>query len=268
MSMPLPPACPDGQLYTVARGDTLFLLAQRFGTTVEALRAANPQITNPNVLVIGQRICIPRVAPPAPPPPRPLPAPPACPGGTIHTVAPGETMASIARRYGMSLSQLIAANPQVTDPNVLAIGQRLCIPGRVERPIELPPPPACPGGRIHTVATGESLWSISRRYGLTLAQLLQANPQIREDTTLFPGQQLCIPIPGPVTPPGVPPACPGGTIAVVGPGDTMTSIARRFGVTVEELIRANPQVADPDVLVPGQQLCVPLGLIPGPGHLT
>ncbi|HHV56048.1 MAG TPA: LysM peptidoglycan-binding domain-containing protein [Firmicutes bacterium] len=81
---PPPPPCPGGRIITVRPGDTLFLLARRYGTTVAALRAANPQITDPNRIQVGQRLCIPGVvtppppAPPAPPPPAP-PRPPGAP---------------------------------------------------------------------------------------------------------------------------------------------------------------------------------------------
>ncbi|MGI6066439.1 MAG: LysM peptidoglycan-binding domain-containing protein [Bacillota bacterium] len=53
----------DGQLYIVRAGDTLFNLSRRFGVTVEAILARNPQIINPDIIYIGQVICIPPVAP-------------------------------------------------------------------------------------------------------------------------------------------------------------------------------------------------------------
>ncbi|HQD40636.1 MAG TPA: LysM domain-containing protein, partial [Bacillota bacterium] len=56
---PAPPMCPGGTLYTIRPGDTIFALAQRFGTTVQAIIAANPGI-DPLNLQIGQVICIPR----------------------------------------------------------------------------------------------------------------------------------------------------------------------------------------------------------------
>ncbi|NLW21797.1 MAG: LysM peptidoglycan-binding domain-containing protein, partial [Tissierellia bacterium] len=55
---PTPP-CPNGFLYTIRPGDTLFLLSQRFNVSVQAIIAANPGI-DPNNLQIGQVICIPR----------------------------------------------------------------------------------------------------------------------------------------------------------------------------------------------------------------
>ncbi|MDD2202205.1 MAG: LysM domain-containing protein [Firmicutes bacterium] len=42
-------------------------------------------------------------------------------------------------------------------------------------------------------------------------------------------------------------------------GDTLTSIGRRYGVTVKQLIEANPQISSPNDLVVGQNICVPRG---------
>lgn len=65
--IPPPPKKCSGQLYTVQRGDSLFLIGRRFGVTVAQLQAANPQIKNPNIIFIGQVICIPKpAAPPKP----------------------------------------------------------------------------------------------------------------------------------------------------------------------------------------------------------
>lgn len=48
-----------GRLYTVQAGETLYLISRRFGVTVQQIREANPQILNPNLIFIGQVICIP-----------------------------------------------------------------------------------------------------------------------------------------------------------------------------------------------------------------
>ncbi len=62
--VPPPPNNCSGQLYTVRAGDTLFLISLRFGVTVEAIRNANPQITDPDIIFIDQVICVPPVAQP------------------------------------------------------------------------------------------------------------------------------------------------------------------------------------------------------------
>lgn len=264
MSMPLQPACPGGQLHTVARGDTLFLLAQRYHTTVAALRVANPQLTNPNVLVIGQQLCIPGEMPSVPPSQAPLPEPPACPEGIIHVVAAGETLFTIANRYGQSLTRVIAANPQLASPDVVVPRQKICIPvSAAGFPPVPPPPPACAGGTIVTVRQGETMGGIARRFGVGLQAMIAANPQVSDPNLLAVGQQLCVP--GRVTPPGppvppTPPACPEGTLYTVKPGDTIFALARRSGLEPQQIIRANPQLVNPNVLQPGEVLCLPAHL--------
>lgn len=66
--VPSPPQQCDGQLYTVRQSDTLFRIGQRFGVSVQQILSANPQITNPNIIFVGQRICIPDGTAPPPQP--------------------------------------------------------------------------------------------------------------------------------------------------------------------------------------------------------
>jgi spore coat assembly protein SafA len=61
-NIPPPEAC-TGFIYTVQRGDTLFLIAQRFGISLDSIIAANPQIANPNNIFPGQQICVPAIIP-------------------------------------------------------------------------------------------------------------------------------------------------------------------------------------------------------------
>jgi spore coat assembly protein SafA len=61
---PPPPAACSGFIYTVVSGDTMFFIAQRFGVSLNALIAANPQISDPNMIFPGQQICVPSGAPP------------------------------------------------------------------------------------------------------------------------------------------------------------------------------------------------------------
>lgn len=129
-----------------------------------------------------------------------FPPAPDCPGGTVYTVRPGDTMFRISNSFGISLQSLIIANPQVTNPNILFPGQQLCIPAEVTPP---PPQPFCTNGIIYTIQRGDSLFTIARRYNLTVQQMIQANPQISDPNVVEVGQRICIPIPVPPLPEGV-----------------------------------------------------------------
>jgi LysM repeat protein len=226
--------CPTGTTaYIIQPGDNFFRLAQRYGTTVAAIVAANPGV-NPNRLMIGQRICIPMA-----------PEVPVCPPGTVlYIVRAGDTLYSLAIRFGTTVAAIIAANPIIGQfPDILRVGQRLCIPTQ-------PQFPACPEGNFYTIRAGDTLFAIARTFNVSLDDLLEANPGV-DPTRLRVGQVICIPL---ATPPV---ECPSGsTTYIVVAGDTFTSIARRFNVTVAALIAANPGV-NPNALLIGQRICIP-----------
>lgn len=118
-----------------------------------------------------------------------------------------------------------------------------------------PPAPSRP--ETHTMAPGETLWALARRYGLSVQDLMRANG-IRDVSGLSVGRTLRIP-----PQPGVPAAAadlPGARVQAptrhrVEAGDTFFRIARRYGVTVDELIRANPS-ASATHLTPGMELTI------------
>jgi LysM repeat protein len=117
-----------GQAYQVQQGDTLYRIAQQFGTTVDHLVALNG-IANPNVLYVGQMLVISPAsaasstgATPATSVPSPAPT------TSTHTVARGETLYLIALRYGTTI-QTIALLNGLTNPNLIFPGQALLIPG-------------------------------------------------------------------------------------------------------------------------------------------
>ncbi|BCV21414.1 SafA/ExsA family spore coat assembly protein [Moorella sp. Hama-1] len=172
------PACPNGFLYTVKSGDTMYFIAQRFGVHLNDLIAANPQIPDPNLIYPGQVICIPV---------KPSPGP--CPGGFLYAVQSGDTMYFIAQRFGVSLEALIAANPQVTNPNLIYPGQVLCVP----KTAPPPPPVPCPGGFHYTVQPGDTMYTIAQKFNVSLAALMAANPQVKDPSLIYPGQVICIP---------------------------------------------------------------------------
>lgn len=132
-----------------------------------------------------------------------------------HFVQPGENLFRISLRYGVSMASIQAANPIITNPNLIFAGTTLLIPtGGGQPPVIDPTAPPPPGETvIHVVQRGEYLNLIARRYGTTVSAIAQAN-NIVNVNLIFPGQRLVIPTggvvpptppPGPTTPPPDPP---------------------------------------------------------------
>lgn len=192
-------------IHVVRPGQTLSGIAAAYGVTVQALMQAN-NIWNPNHIFVGQKLCIPGGSPP--------------PGGSgcvaQHTVRYGETLASIARMYGVSVWSLMQAN-NISDPNRIFAGQRLCIPGGWMPP---PPPPEPPSGCFswHVVRPGQTLSQIAAWYGTTVHVLMRLNG-IPNPNRIYVGQHLKVPVncgqppapppchPYPSCPPPQPPPC-------------------------------------------------------------
>lgn len=117
--------CPQGLFpYTIRRGDTLWMIAQRYYTSVAAIRAANPGL-NPQNLTVGQTICVPSRRAPRPPV---TPPPSRCPVGLrTHVVQRNDSLWLIAQRYCTTVETILALNRGLT-PGNLRVGQVLLIP--------------------------------------------------------------------------------------------------------------------------------------------
>lgn len=229
-----PAHCVVGGFITIQPGDTLYSLARLYNTTVQAIINANPGI-DPNHLPVGELICIPN-----PMPGQPFPEP--CRNGTPYVIKSGDNFYAIARRFGVSLDALLAANPGI-NPDHLRIGQQICIP-------TLPTPTVTCPGPTYTIRPGDTLYSLAKTLGFSVQAILAANPGINPNA-LAVGQILCLPTGGTIP-------CPNGTIYRVQPGDTLFGIARRFDVTVERILTANPGLSTNSVIFPGQPLCIPI----------
>lgn len=166
----------SGGSYVVQRGDTLFSISRRYGVSVHDLAAANGLAWNAWIYT-GQRLTIPGASSPSP-----VPAPPAT--GDIYVVQRGDTLLSIALKHGIRVSQLASANGLAWNAWVYA-GQRLVIPGGSASPA-----PPSPGG-THTVQRGDTLFSIARRHGTTVASLRATNGL--RSNTIYVGQRLTLP---------------------------------------------------------------------------
>ncbi|MHB0859129.1 MAG: LysM peptidoglycan-binding domain-containing protein [Anaerolineae bacterium] len=202
--------------YTVQPGDTLYSLAKRYGTSVQAIMQANGMMTY--FLRSGSLIWIPAGS-----------APPA--GPLVHIVQPGETLFSIAHKYNTTVMAIMAANG-LCDSRIWAY-RALFIPSIMQ-----------PGPVIHIVMPGETLYTIAQRHGTTVPLIMLANNL--SSYAIYVYQKLLIPPPGWA---GWPEGWPGywtgeappstGTLYTVRLGDTLFSIAQRHGTTVAALVTAN-----------------------------
>ena len=205
-----------GNTYTVKKGDSLWSIAQRYNTTVDDIKKLNN--LNSDVLSIGQIIKIPSGT--------------NVPGaGNNYVVKKGDSLWSIAQKYNTTVDNIKKLNNLSSD--VLSIGQILRIPSD-EDIIE---------GTIYTVKRGDSLWSISQQYGITVDDIRRANNLT--SNILQIGQTLRIPN-GNVS--GT------GRQYVVKRGDSLWSIAQRYGTTVDNIRRLNSLTSD--VLQIGQVLFI------------
>jgi LysM repeat protein len=167
-------------------------------------------------------------------------------GGTVHVVKPGDTMSRIAARYGLTASQLAAANGLQWNAWVYA-GQKLNVPSPAGASA------AMRSGGAYVVRPGDTLVGIAARHGVTVAQLARANG-LRANAWVYVGQRLTIP--GGSSAPAAPAAPSAGGVYIVRPGDTLISIAARHRVTVSQLARANGLSTSAWVYV-GQKLKIP-----------
>jgi len=173
------PADTEGVTYIVRWGDTLFSIAQMYGTTVDAIKAANG-LTD-DFIIVGQELIIPVDAsvPPETMPPSPG-------GQTIHIVQPGENLFRISLRYGTTVEAIARAN-NIMNPWFIYVGQELVIPtggGGMPSP--------GPGGNTYVVQPGDTLYSIAVRFGTTVQALMVAN-NLSNPHLIYVGQTLKVP---------------------------------------------------------------------------
>ncbi|MDD4289018.1 MAG: LysM peptidoglycan-binding domain-containing protein [Atribacterota bacterium] len=176
--------------YTVKKGDTLWSIAQSHSVSMEGILAVN-YLSNKDVLTVGQRLEIPAM------------------GGSgqssskvqtvEYTVAKGDSLWIISQKFDIKMHEIININ-QLQNITQLSVGQKLNIPAtekalaavqstktsvvtvQEEKPKEI----------VHFVQKGETLWGISRNYGVSINTITTAN-RISESTSLVVGQKLVIP---------------------------------------------------------------------------
>jgi LysM repeat protein len=177
--------------HTVAKGDSLWSVAHKYGITLDELAAAN-QLAKKASLHVGQTLIVPSKAAAASSP---------SDASNTYAVVSGDTIGGIARKQGTTPSALRAANNMKGD--TLRIGQKLVIPGNAT-PVDasaaapaasVAPAHAAPraGDATHTVAPGDSLGSIARKHGVRLGDLATLN-NITDPGKIRVGQVLKLPV--------------------------------------------------------------------------
>ena len=181
--------------HTVTKGQSLYSISVMYNVPIDNIVKANPG--SEKGIRAGQTLNIPQTS-----------------GGgqaVFHTIQPGETLYKLTVRYGVSAARICQANPGLSASN-FRIGQVVAIPAQtgtkasdttVEEPVAAPVPtqtaqkseglkPNCRD--MHRVEKKETVYSISRKYGITEAELIAANPELRTEK-LKKGKYLCIPYP-------------------------------------------------------------------------
>jgi peptidoglycan DL-endopeptidase LytF len=210
-----------GTSVTVVSGDTLLKIANRCGTTVSALRLANPAVGSSSLIYPGQSLLL--------------------PGAVINTdggyivyvVARGDTVKSLAARFQSTVDSILATNPSIKNVNLIYEGQRLNI---YAQPVTPPPPPVT-GGQVYYVQRGDTLKKIAAKFNTTVDAILQLNHILNPDL-IYVGQGITLPA--------------GLSTYIVQRGDTLKIIANKYGTTVENLLALNPRIWNPNLIYVGQ----------------
>jgi LysM repeat protein len=185
--------------------------------------------------------------------------------GQVHVVQPGENLYRIALRYGTTIQALMSANG-LTNSRLIYVGQRLRIPGSggSSGGSSGSAGSTTGAGGVHVVQAGENLYRIALRYGTTIQALMSANG-LSNSHLIYVGQRLRIPggssggstgggstSRGGGTTPGT------GTYHVVQRGETVSSIALRYGTSIQAIATAN-SLRNPSLIYVGQRLLIPGG---------
>ena len=227
--------------HVVRRGDTLSGIANRYGTSIAALTAAN-NVSRRSLIHPGQVLTV--------------PVPPGSGGQRIrsverreviaengqdvYVVQRGDTLGDISTSFSMSLSELRALNGMASRATRIYPGQKLIVTERAAATLSTSRrASAAPrGGATYTVQPGDTMGQIADDHGIGLSTLRRLNGFSGRRSRIYPGQELY------VREATVAQADAGPMSYRVRRGDTLSKIARRFGVTVEDIRQWNDISSD------------------------
>lgn len=176
------PEIPDTQntpniTYTVKKGDTLWSISRKYGTTVQELVKIN-NIKNPNLIYPGQKIQIAsNISNQC--------EDDGCAGTIIHTVQKGDTLWGISQKFGVTVNFLANQNG-IKNPNLIYPGQKIII-----EESEYSSSNSTIQQNYYTVKRGDTLWGIAQKYGVTVKYLANKNG-IKNPNLIYPGQMIKI----------------------------------------------------------------------------
>jgi LysM repeat protein len=195
------------------------------------------------------------------------PARPAAPAE--YTIARGDTISSIAGRFGLDTYAVLKLNN--LQPNTIIYpGQKIKLTGSAPtasapaaKPAAPAPATASTGGSVYTVKSGDTLGAIAARHGVKLSEVLSWNG-LNMSSIIYPGQKIKIgggqsaapaPAATPAPAPAAAPAASSGSYTVKS-GDTLSAIAAKHGVKLSDILSAN-KLTMSSMIYPGNKLVIP-----------
>lgn len=239
----LPYKRPGGKLdntYTVKKGDTLYSISRQYNIPVDRIKALN-NLTS-NTLSIGQVLILDEE----------VEIKPDIDNGEGYTVVSGDTLYKIANQFNTTVDELITLNNLTS--TILTTGQKLLIPNQSIDEVG-----------TYTVVSGDTLYKIASKYGVTIDDLISSNNL--DSTTLSIGQVLTIPtgINQEIVPQIPEEINTNYETYIVTPGDTLYKIANQFNTSVSDLKELNGLTSN--TLSIGEELLIP-GIISTPSTQT
>lgn len=249
----------DYQKHTVLKGETVSSIARKYGVSVNEIYKLNPNTEN--ILYEDEEILIPKAQNSSITTYVGSLSNQTGNGDVIyHTVQSGETKFGLSRRYGVSIEKLERENPHIV--RLLQAGHKLKITGGKDlNPVSSQVVKSTTKTNYsktisYVVLPKETLWGISKRYGLTVDELVSVNQDVLSGV-LRSGQKITIPIKD--SKDTAVSEQLSGSFYVVQPGDTKFGLSRRFKISINELERLNPQIVS--MLQAGHKLVIPSGEI-------
>ncbi|MDV7686370.1 LysM peptidoglycan-binding domain-containing protein [Oenococcus oeni] len=228
--------------YTVASGDTLTSIAKAYGTTVSAIATAN-NISNPDYIYVGEVLTI-GSSTSTSTSTSSTSSSSTSSSSKSYTVASGDTLTSIAKAYGTTVSAIATAN-NISNPDYIYVGEVLTIGSSTSTSTSTSSTSSSStssSSKSYTVASGDTLTSIAKAYGTTVSAIATAN-NISNPDYIYVGEVLTI---GSSTSTSTSTSSTSSSSTssssksyTVASGDTLTSIAKAYGVSISTLAKLN-----------------------------